>query len=65
MVLCLLFPPRTQNPDEYLLQLPAKDLVCISPGHPLGQRLEDQGGKGDRWDETEDSEDQESSSKKV
>lgn len=51
MVLCLLFPLSTQNaqaplsPDEYLLQLPAKDLVCIYPGQPLGQRLEDQGGK--------------------
>lgn len=71
MVLCLLFPPSTQNaqaplsPDEYLLQLPAKGLVCISPGHPLGQRLEDQWGKGDRWDETEGSEDWEPSSQKV
>lgn len=71
MVLCLLFPLSTQNaqaplsPDEYLLQLPAKGLVCISPEHPLVLRLEDQQGKGDRWHETEGSEDWESSSKKV
>lgn len=70
MVLCLLFPLSTQNaqaplsPDEYLLQQPAKGLVCISLGHPLVLRLKDQGEKEDRWDETEGSEDWESSSKR-